>query len=100
MTTFARNRDLLNPKFESYKLAPLTQEEHVARHQLVHRPTQTNVSGRNRTPLSFEEVQSRIRHNHLSVALDGISAFYVDENFSIIRVTLTQVRFIRASMRP
>lgn len=92
MTTFDRNRDLLNPKFESYKLLPLTQEEHVYRHLLTYRPTQANVSGRSRTPLSFEEVQSRIRHNHLSVAQDGQSALYVDENFNIVRVSVTQVR--------
>jgi len=91
MTTFIRNRDLLNPKFESYKLSPLTQEEHVSRHLLTYRPTQANVSGRNRVPLSFEEVQSRIRHNHLSVAHDGQSAFYVDENFNVVRVSVTQV---------
>lgn len=91
MTTFIRHRDLLNPKFESYKLSPLTQEEHVSRHLLTYRPTQANVSGRNRVPLSFEEVQSRIRHNHLSVAHDGQSAFYVDENFNVVRVSVTQV---------
>ncbi|KAH8114520.1 hypothetical protein DFH11DRAFT_1689007 [Phellopilus nigrolimitatus] len=88
MASFLTNRSLLNPKFEGYKLSPLTQEEHVAIFPLRSSPTQANVSGKTRTPLSFEEVQSRITHNHLAIAHDGQSALYVDNNFNVNRVSI------------
>ncbi|KAL5486023.1 hypothetical protein ACEPAI_7067 [Sanghuangporus weigelae] len=88
MTNFVTNRSLLNPKFEGYKLSPLAQDDHVSRFPLTARPTQANVSGRLRTPLSFEEVQSRITHNHLAISHDSRSAIYVDDDLNAIRVVL------------
>ena len=80
------NRTLLNPKFEGYKLDPLEESEHVFRHALdaAHRPRQAAVSGR--TPLSFHEVQSRIRHNHLYVSPNGKRAVYIDGELKVILV--------------
>ncbi|KAL5501082.1 hypothetical protein ACEPAH_9469 [Sanghuangporus vaninii] len=83
MTNFVTNRSLLNPKFEGYKLSPLAQDDHVSRFPLTAHPTQANVSGRLRTPLSFEEVQSRITHDHLAISHDSRS---VDDDFNVIRV--------------
>ncbi|KAL5501499.1 hypothetical protein ACEPAH_8759 [Sanghuangporus vaninii] len=88
MTNFVTNRSLLNPKFEGYKLSPLAQDDHVSRFPLTARPTQANVSGRSRTPLSFEEMQSRITHNHLAISHDSRSAVYVDDDLNVIRVGL------------
>ncbi|KAL5525765.1 hypothetical protein ACEPAG_7102 [Sanghuangporus baumii] len=88
MTDFVTNRSLLNPKFEGYKLSPLAQDDHVSRFPLTARPTQANISGRSRTPLSFEEVQSRITHNHLAISHDSRSAIYIDDDLNAVRVAL------------
>ena len=91
--SFVVNRQLLNPKFEGYKLLLLPQEEYIARQQIRSdlRPSQVNVSGRTKIPLSFEEVQSRIRHNHLALDETGETAFYVDGELRVVRITLDQV---------
>ncbi|VDC02430.1 unnamed protein product [Peniophora sp. CBMAI 1063] len=80
------NRTLLNPKFEGYKLDALEEPEHVFRHVLdsAHRPRQATVSGR--SLLSFHEVQSRIRHNHLCIGPDGRRAVYVDGELKVVLV--------------
>ena len=83
MQTFTVNRSLLNPKFEGYKLNPISQDA-VARYALQHKPIQATVSGR--SPLSFQEVQSRISHNHLVVANDGARALYIDSEYRVIIV--------------
>ena len=91
--SFVVNRRLLNPKFEGYKLLLLEQEEHVSRHNIPNdlKPSQANVSGRTKIPLSFEEVQSRIRHNHLSLDGTGESALYVDGELRVVRVRMQRV---------
>ena len=91
MANFPTNRSLLNPKFEGYKFSSLPQDEYVLRFPLTALPTQANVSGRSRTPLSFEEVQSRITHNHLAISKDAQSAVYVDDDLNVIRVVLNPV---------
>lgn len=88
MTSFQADRTLLNPKFEGYKLSPLSQEEAITHHSLHYIPSQSNISGRN--PLSFQEVQSRILHNHLTISPDG-RAVYVDSELRVILVTLDDV---------
>ncbi|EJC98110.1 uncharacterized protein FOMMEDRAFT_114955 [Fomitiporia mediterranea MF3/22] len=88
MACFPTNRSLLNPKFEGYKLSPLAQDEHITRFPLTAYPTQANVSGRSRTPLSFEEVQSRITHNHLTISRDSSESVYVDDDLNVIRIVL------------
>ena len=80
------NRALLNPKFEGYKLDALEESEHVFHHPLdaAHRPRQAAVSGR--SLLSFHEVQSRIRHNHLCVSPDGRRAVYLDGELRVVLI--------------
>ncbi|KAF8270769.1 hypothetical protein EI94DRAFT_1797716 [Lactarius quietus] len=79
-------RSLLNPKFDGYKLDPLSSEDTVSRYALQHKATQASVSGRHH--FSFQEAQSRIRHNHLSVSPDAEQAVYIDENLSVISIRL------------
>jgi hypothetical protein len=79
------NRDLLNPKFEGYKLDALDEADVLQRHPLAHKPKQTAVSGR--IPLSFREVQSRIRHNHLVSSPDGCCVLYVDGDLKVVHVS-------------
>ncbi|TDL22209.1 hypothetical protein BD410DRAFT_271454 [Rickenella mellea] len=88
MSVFNVNRDLLNPKFEGYKLFPVSQDEAILRFPLPSHPTQANISGRTKTPLSLEEVQSRITHNHLAVGIDGNVGLYVDEDFRVVVVRI------------
>ncbi|OCH91845.1 hypothetical protein OBBRIDRAFT_491288 [Obba rivulosa] len=88
MPTFQPNRALLNPKFEGYKLSPIEQDDAVSRYALEHKPSQTNVSGRSH--VTFQEVASRIRHNHLTVASQGGRAVYVDGDLRVISVTLNE----------
>lgn len=85
---FEVNRALLNPKFEGYKFKPLDQDKVISRYTLPYTPTQTTVSGR--SPLAFQEVQSRIRHNHLAIGPNG-RASYVDAELKVIGVTLGDV---------
>ncbi|PPQ86499.1 hypothetical protein CVT25_008243 [Psilocybe cyanescens] len=81
MDTFRANRSLLNPKFEGYKLEPIHQEQAVSRFKLSRKPTQATASGK--APLTFQEMRSRISHNHLSVDSDSGRAIYVDEEFNV-----------------
>ena len=82
---FCTKRALLNPKFEGYKLELIPQENAVLRFKLDHKPTQATASGK--VPLSFQEMQSRITHNHLCVTDSGL-AIYVDEDYNVCLVRL------------
>ncbi|KZT19450.1 hypothetical protein NEOLEDRAFT_1234336 [Neolentinus lepideus HHB14362 ss-1] len=86
MSSFVTDRSLLNPKFEGYRLHALSEQSHILRYPLPsdHKPTQTGVSGR--TFLSFQEVQSRINHNHLAVKYDR--AIFVDGESNVVLVEL------------
>ncbi|OSX59845.1 hypothetical protein POSPLADRAFT_1172109 [Postia placenta MAD-698-R-SB12] len=86
MSYFHPNRALLNPKFEGYKLSPLDQEQVVSHHALQYKPSQTNVSGRSH--VTFQEVQSRISHNHLAVSSQNGRLIYFDEEQRVISVGL------------
>ncbi|TFY66725.1 hypothetical protein EVG20_g4372 [Dentipellis fragilis] len=86
MLGYSPNRSLLNPKFDGYKLHAVSQEDVVAAYPLEYKPTQSTVSAR--APVSFQEVQSRIRHNHLSVSPEGSMAVYVDSEFRVILIDL------------
>ena len=88
MASFEVDRALLNPKFEGYKLSPISQQDAISHHPLQYIPSQSNISGRN--PLSFQEVQSRILHNHLTILPDG-QAVYIDSELKVILVTLSDV---------
>ncbi|KAG5352927.1 NudC domain-containing protein 1 [Termitomyces sp. T112] len=86
MTLFESTRTLINPKFEGYKLDPVSQDEIVARYPLQFKPTQATVSGK--SPLSFQEVQSRITHNHLAICIGANRAMYVDSAHRVILIDI------------
>ncbi|PPR01743.1 hypothetical protein CVT24_001563 [Panaeolus cyanescens] len=81
MNTFNVDRSLLNPKFDGYKLQPIPQEQAVLRFQLSNKPTQSTASSK--SPLSFQEMRSRITHNHLTVDPESKRAMYVDEDYNV-----------------
>lgn len=85
---FKPNRSLLNPKFEGYKLDPIHQEDVTSRYDLQNKPTQATVSGK--SPLTFEEVQSRITHNHLAVSENG-RALYIDAELNVVVIDIDLV---------
>ncbi len=89
MTTFTPDRSLLNPKFDGYKFSPLDNDEVTTHHPLANRLSQTNVSGR--APLSFQEVQSRVLHNHLALCSGSRRAAYVDAELRVVVVDLDEV---------
>ncbi|KAF5382588.1 hypothetical protein D9615_002926 [Tricholomella constricta] len=84
MDMFKPSRSLLNPKFEGYRLDPVSQEDIVARFPLQFKPTQATFSGK--SSFSFQEVQSRITHNHLAVCSETGRALYVDSASKVIMV--------------
>ncbi|KAF8655482.1 hypothetical protein AX16_003040 [Volvariella volvacea WC 439] len=88
MEYFAAKRALLNPKFEGYKLNLIAQEDAVASFRLEHQPSQAAISGR--SLFSYEEVQSRITHNHLAVRAEYAIAAYVDKDGRVVVINLTQ----------
>ncbi|OJT15270.1 NudC domain-containing protein 1 [Trametes pubescens] len=88
MTTFTPDRSLLNPKFDGYKFSPLDYDEVTTHHPLANRLSQTNVSGR--APLSFQEVQSRVLHNHLALCSGSRRAAYVDAELRVVVVDLDE----------
>ncbi|KAF7299029.1 CS domain-containing protein [Mycena indigotica] len=79
---FPTNKTLLNPHFEGYKL-DIADGHTIERHGLQYPVTQSRAS----SFLSFEEVQSRITHNHLAAIADRL--VYVDAYFRVILVRLT-----------
>ena len=85
---FEPNKSLLNPKFEGYKLDAIDQDQVLTRFKLEHPLSQSSAAGR--SPLSFQEVQSRIRHNHLVVGPDG-RAVYVDAEMRVVSMTWDEV---------
>lgn len=97
MFTLHPDRSLLNPKFDGYKLDPVSSEDTVAHHALKHTATQASVSGRHH--LSFQETESRIRHNHLTVSPDGEQAVYIDKDLSVISVRLDNVRVLHVTVQ-
>ncbi|KAI6039319.1 hypothetical protein EDC04DRAFT_3140934 [Pisolithus marmoratus] len=82
MADFSPNRELLNPKFEGYKLQLISPG--VARHGLPYKPTQATASGR--SPLSLQEVQSRITHNHLVLSPAPGRVLYIDADRRVVVV--------------
>jgi len=88
--SFQPNRQLLNPKFDGYKLSPVSEADAVASFQLPGSGiSQSTVSSQSH--LFFPEVQSRIRHNHLAIAQDNKSFCYIDKDGQVILITLDEV---------
>ncbi|KAG6850746.1 hypothetical protein H0H93_009369 [Arthromyces matolae] len=92
MNIFEPTRTLLNPKFEGYKLDPVSQDEIVSRFSLDFKPSQATVSGR--SPLSFQEVQSRITHNHLAVCPQGNRAMYIDAAHKVVVIDIDEASIV------
>ena len=88
---FTPNRSLINPKFDGYKLDPVKQDEIILKFPLPHKLSQ--VAPSSKSPLSFPEVQSRIRHNHLCIGPTG-KAVYVDSDLKVIELGLGEVSLI------
>ncbi|KAG6333840.1 hypothetical protein ID866_5252 [Astraeus odoratus] len=82
MADFKPDRNLLNPKFEGYKLQVIAPD--TARHTLPYKPTQITAPGR--SPLSLQEVQSRITHNHLVLSPEPGRFLYVDAGHRVVVV--------------
>lgn len=80
MPAFTPNRSILNPRFEGYKFS-FTPSSHLTHIPLSHYVTQSRSGTR---VLAFEEVASRLRHNHLAVGED--SAIYVGEGGVVVLV--------------
>lgn len=90
MTDFTPTHSLLNPKFEGYKLLLLDQDDVVHRYDLPYKITQASSYGK--IPLTFEEVQSRITHNHFVLSAAKGRGIYVDTNHQVIVVDVGDVR--------
>lgn len=89
---FKFNRSLLNPKFEGYRFNPLPQDNLIHRYGLLYKPSQTNTSASlSAQPMSFQEVQSRITHNHLTVRPGSAFGVYVDTEHRVIGVSVDPV---------
>ncbi|KAI1789603.1 hypothetical protein LXA43DRAFT_923313 [Ganoderma leucocontextum] len=82
------NRALLNPRFDGYKFHRLEHDEVISHNPLEHKASQTNVSGR--APLSFQEVQSRVTHNHLAICNRSRRAVYVDAELRVIGIDVDE----------
>ncbi|KAF5369377.1 hypothetical protein D9758_002672 [Tetrapyrgos nigripes] len=85
MDIFTVNRKLLNSNFEGYKLDLVDQDQVISRFPLELGASQSTISSR--TLLSFQEVQSKISHNHLAVSPENY-AIYVDEAYRVIQISI------------
>lgn len=83
------NRALLNPRFDGYKFSRLEHDEVISLYTLKYKVSQTNVSGH--APLSFQEVQSRVTHNHLAICSQSRRAVYVDADLRVIGIDVDEV---------
>ncbi|KAI8142198.1 hypothetical protein BJV82DRAFT_645005 [Fennellomyces sp. T-0311] len=87
---FAPDKQLLNAKFEGYKLTPLDEQERVTRVKL---PNECDLKIHKILPnhrMGFRDLQARVRFNHLAYGFplsnnEGC-AFYVDPEYQVIRV--------------
>lgn len=83
MAPFDPERILLNPLFEGYKLDAINQEDVLSRYPLPQALNQSTVAGR--SPLSFQEMQSRIRHNHIAIS-PASSAVYISADYEVVAI--------------
>jgi hypothetical protein len=89
---FHLDKSLSNPKFEGYKLHIIPQEDAVLQLPIANRLTQAATSGR--VLLTFQEVQSRITHNHLAVHSESGRAVYIDADYNVTLVEFGQVSIL------
>ncbi|KAI0086501.1 hypothetical protein BDY19DRAFT_995792 [Irpex rosettiformis] len=88
MPTFEPDKSLLNAKFEGYKLDAVDPAAVLSKVKLEYPLTQSSAAGK--SPLTFHEVQSRIRHNHLTISPNG-SAVYVDSELKVVRIIVNDI---------
>ena len=94
--TFTPDRKLLQPLFNSYKLARTEDDIPASESTLIPtdaRPRTELVS--DPTRLSYAEVQARAKHNRLSAGRDG-AFYYIDEGLRVIRITVGEVSLLLA----
>jgi len=93
MDPFLVDRKLINSKFEGYKLDAVDQNQIISRFPLKLEASQATVP--TRTLLSFQEVQSKISHNHLFVSPSDSEkyAIYVDEDYQVVQIDVALVSF-------
>jgi hypothetical protein len=92
MADFIPTRSLLNPKFEGYKLQLLDQNDIVRRYDLPYKTTQASTYGK--SPLTLQEVQSRITHNHLAISTANGRGVYVDTHHRVVVVDVGDVSHV------
>lgn len=88
------NNDLINAKFEGYKLVPFSEEQCLRRTRLPDEGLTIGKIGENHR-MGFRELQARIRFSHLAAgyplnATVG-TAFYVDNEYNVMRVLYDSV---------
>jgi len=67
----------------------MSAEDAVSHYPLPYQPTQATATGK--TPLSFQEMQSRITHNHLAIEPETNKAIYVDQQLRVVLVEFNGV---------
>ena len=82
------NRNLLNSKFEGYKLKIFDENSHLLHFKLL-QPAITIPKIPTNLKLSYKEIQSRIHFNHLFKGFEinkgkGICFYFDSENFVIL----------------
>lgn len=87
--SFPTVRELLNPKFESYKLEVPSDPSVAVAYPLPGSGLRLRTIP-DHARLSFAEVQARVRHNHLSAGMKG-EVVYLDGELGVIAITLDQV---------
>lgn len=87
--SFTPSRELLNPKFESYKLSVPESNGAVQSFPLPGAGFKTRTLP-DHARLAFSEVQARVRHNHFSPGKAG-ELVYIDADLRVVAVELGQV---------
>lgn len=87
-------RELLNPKFEGYKLTPFPEKECLTRAKVPGGKLQINKIGHSNR-LGFRDLQARVRFSHLAAGFPKSrtvgTAYYVDHGYNVIQVSFDEV---------
>ena len=97
---FIPDKNLLNPKFDGYKLSPTNEKECVTRTSLPNGSDLRMNKFMSNHRLGFRDLQARVRLNHLAYGFptsankqqQGV-AFYVDLEFQVMSVFYNKVLF-------
>ena len=98
---FIPDKDLLNPKFDGYKLSPINEEEYITRTSLPNGSDLRMSKSLSNHRLGYRDLQARVRLNHLAYGFSMTTdqqqqgvAFYVDLEFQVMRLIYNKVVFI------